>query len=229
MRAIRLRNLWTSEESLSLLALAIVIATFVIGPLTRPSGIGNVALSLAYLGILLAGIATVARNRTEAIAVGAVAVLCALAWVVATIEGGLVTRAGRTTTSAFFCLLLSIVVFQRIFRAGHVTVHRISGAVAAYLLIGLVFAFTYDSIETLAPGSFAFANEGARNLGLNDPMAYFSFVTLTTVGYGDVTPLTPLTQSLTNIEALIGQLFPAILIARLVAIEVSPQPEPKDR
>jgi voltage-gated potassium channel Kch len=228
MRPLRLRNLWTSDESLSLLAVAIVIATFVIGPLTRPSGFGTVVLSLAYLGVLLAGIATVARNRVEAVAIGAVALLCAVAWIVATVEGGLVTRAGRTTTSAFFCLLLSGIVFQRIFRAGHVTVHRISGAVAAYLLIGLVFAFLYDSIETIAPGSFAFANEGARNHGLNDPMAYFSFVTLTTVGYGDVTPLTPLTQSLTNLEALIGQLFPAILIARLVAIEVSPQPEPKE-
>jgi voltage-gated potassium channel Kch len=134
---------------------------------------------------------------------------------------------GRKVTSALFCLLLSAVVFERIFRAGRVTVHRISGAVAAYLLIGLVFAFIYDAIELVAPGSFGFATPELRNVDAENPMAYFSFTTLTTVGYGDVTPQSSLARSLANLEALIGQLFPTILIARLVALELLPQPDAK--
>ena len=83
---------------------------------------------------------------------------------------GDVSELGRKLTAALFCLLLSAVVFERIFRAGHVTVHRISGAVAAYLLIGLVFAYVYDAIELLAPGSFHFATPALRDSALADPM-----------------------------------------------------------
>ena len=219
---------WTSERSLSVLAGVVVASVFVIAPLTRPQGLGNVVLALAYLSILISGIATVARTRVGAVAISIVAGLSALAWLVAYFAPGNSAEVGRKISGAIFCLLLSGVVFQRIFRSGHVTVHRISGAVAAYLLIGLVFAYLYDAIERLSPGSFYFATAGARDASLNDPMVYFSFTTLTTVGYGDVTPQNPLTQSLANLESLIGQLFPTILIARLVALELLPRPDPKE-
>ena len=214
---------WASERSLSLLAAVIVLSVFVIGPLTEPHGPGKVVLALAYMAILVTGIATVSHTLVSKIVIYAVALLSAVAWAVSLWEDSNLAQAGRTLSSAVFSLLLSGVVFHHIFRAGHVSVHRISGAVAAYILIGLVFAFLYDAIERLAPGSFNFETAGARGIALNDPMAYFSFTTLTTVGYGDVTPQTPLTQSLTNIEALIGQLFPAILISRLVALEIMPR------
>ena len=218
---------WASERSLSLLAAVIVLSTFVIGPLTSPVGLGKVVLALAYLAILVTGIATVPHTLVSKIAIYTVALLSAGGWLLALWDDRNLAQAGRTLSSAVFSLLLSGVVFHHIFRSGHVTVHRISGAVAAYVLIGLVFAFLYDAIERLAPGSFNFATAGARGTSLNDPMAYFSFTTLTTVGYGDVTPQTPLTQSLANLEALIGQLFPAILISRLVALEIMPRPDAK--
>jgi voltage-gated potassium channel Kch len=219
---------WASERSLSVLAGVIILSVFVIGPLTEPVGPGKVLLAVAYMAILVTGIATVSRTLVSRAVISIVALLSVVAWAVSLWDDSNAAQAGRTLSSAVFSLLLSGVVFHHIFRAGHVTVHRISGAVAAYVLIGLVFAFLYDAIERLAPGSFNFATAGARGNTLNDPMAYFSFATLTTVGYGDVTPQTPLTQSLSNIEALIGQLFPAILIARLVALEVSPRSDSKE-
>lgn len=218
---------WASERSLSVLAAVIVLSIFVIGPLTSPVGLGKLVLALAYMAILVTGIATVSHTFISKIAISTVALLSAGGWAVALWDDSDLAQAGRTLSSAVFSLLLSGVVFHHIFRVGHVTVHRISGAVAAYILIGLVFAFLYDAIERLAPGSFNFATAGARGTTLNDPMAYFSFTTLTTLGYGDVTPQTPLTQSLANVEALIGQLFPAILISRLVALEIMPHPDAK--
>jgi hypothetical protein len=215
---------WASERSLSFLAAAVLVFAFVIGPLIPASGLGHAVLTLAYLAILVSGLAAVERRGRLMRAVEVLAVASAIARVAAIAPGDLSTIV-RELTSALFCALLAVVVFERIFRAGRVTVHRISGAVAAYLLIGLVFAFLYDAIELAAPGSFRFADASLRNPELSDPLVYFSFTTLTTVGYGDVTPAVPLTQSLANVESLIGQLFPTILIARLVALELMPRPD----
>ena len=213
---------WASERSLSVLAGAVLLSTFVIAPLTRPDGIGYGILTVSYLAILASGIAAMERRGVVVRIAVVLAVLSVIGRAASLLAPGDLSEIGRKVTSALFCLLLSAVVFERLFRAGRVTVHRISGAVAAYLLIGLVFAFVYDTIELAAPGSFRFAAEELRNTTLADPMVYFSFVTLTTVGFGDVTPAVPLTESLTNLEALIGQLFPTILIARLVALELMP-------
>lgn len=216
---------WASERSLSVLAGAVLVSTFVIGPLIRPAGFGNAVLTVAYLAILASGLAAAEKRGWIFRIVLGLALLSVLGRAAALLAPGELADVGRKLTSALFCLLLSAVVFERIFRAGRVTLHRIAGAVAAYLLIGLVFAFVFDAIELLAPGSFRFADGALRNPDLSDPMVYYSFVTLTTVGYGDVTPATPLTESLANLEALIGQLFPTILIARLVALELLPRGE----
>ena len=224
----RAAGFWASERSLSVLAAVVVVSTFVIAPLTPAKGVGNAVLTMAYLALLGSGIAAVSRTR---VALGSITVLAALS-VVGHLASYLVpgdsSEIARKLAGALFFMLLSAVVFQRIFRAGHVTVHRIAGAVAAYLLIGLVFAYLYDALEVWSPGSFSFANPDLRDNALADPMSYFSFTTLTTVGYGDVTPSNPLTQSLANLEALIGQLFPTILIARLVALELMPRPDAKE-
>jgi len=90
-----------------------------------------------------------------------------------------------------------------------------------YLLLGLLWAVWYDSIEVLQPGSFGVsAQKGEASL---PQLAYFSFTTLTTLGFGDIVPLRSLARSLVMLEALVGQLFPVILIARLVTLEIEHQ------
>ncbi|MEX2208809.1 MAG: potassium channel family protein [Myxococcota bacterium] len=218
---------WASERSLSVLAGVVVISSFVIAPLTPPAGLGNAVLVATYLALLVSGIAAVPRRGAAIYAISGLALVSFAARAITFFAPGDVAEVGRKLTAAVFCTLLATLVFGRIFRAGRVTVHRISGAVAAYLLIGLVFAYLYDAIEIMLPGSFHFATPALRDAALADPMTYFSFTTLTTVGYGDITPRIPLTQSLANLESLIGQLFPTILIARLVALELLPHPDGK--
>jgi hypothetical protein len=112
--------------------------------------------------------------------------------------------------------LMTAVVLTQTFRSGPVNVHRIQGAVVAYLLLGLVWASAYEVVALLVPGAF----EGAEPVAHDSRIwIYFSFVTLTTVGYGDVTPAHTAAQSLAMLEALTGQLYPAILLARLVSLE----------
>jgi voltage-gated potassium channel Kch len=109
-------------------------------------------------------------------------------------------------------------VLTQVFRQGPITFHRIQGAIAAYLLLGLAWANAYDLIELARPGALRFP-EGGGPTPIR--LVYFSFVTLTTVGYGDITPIHPAARSLAIAEALVGQLFPAILIGRLVSMEIA--------
>ena len=111
---------------------------------------------------------------------------------------------------------IGLVLLSQIFRPGRVTHLRIQGAIAVYLLFGVFYAHAYHIAATLVPGSFA----GATELTSGSGWAYYSFVTLTTVGYGDITPVSQVARSLSVAEALSGQLYLAVLIARLVAMEI---------
>ena len=89
-----------------------------------------------------------------------------------------------------------------------------------YLVIGLIFVALFCFVALLAPNAFAGFPPLEDNLSVAGNLIYFSFVTLTSVGYGDIVPLHPLARSLANIEAIIGQLYPATLLARLVTLEL---------
>jgi hypothetical protein len=111
---------------------------------------------------------------------------------------------------------IAFVLLSQIFRPGRVTHLRIQGAIAVYLLFGVFWAHAYHIAATLVPGSFA----GPAELANVSGWAYYSFVTLTTVGYGDITPVSQVARTLSIAEALTGQLYLAVLIARLVAMEI---------
>jgi len=93
------------------------------------------------------------------------------------------------------------------------------GAIALYLNIGLMFATLYGLIWYFIPNSFTNIPSGPH-WQPDGTIVYFSFVTLTSTGFGDVTPLHPIVRTLANMEAIIGQLFPATLLARLITLEL---------
>jgi len=112
---------------------------------------------------------------------------------------------------------IALVLLRQIFRDGPVTSVRIQGAIAVYLLFGVGWAHAYHIVNVLRPGSFALPANPAASFG---DWIYFSYSTLTTVGYGDITPVGPVARTLAMGEALTGQLYLAVLIARLVAMEI---------
>ena len=114
-------------------------------------------------------------------------------------------------------LVISLVLLAEVFRAGPVNTYRLQGAIAVYLLFGVGWAHAYHLTGMLHPGSF---NTPAGEIPSVLDWVYFSFITLTTVGYGDITPVRPIARTLAMGEALTGQLYLAVLIARLVAMEV---------
>jgi hypothetical protein len=115
------------------------------------------------------------------------------------------------------CLLLADVL-----RKGAVTADKIYGALCVYLLIGLTWGFMFLTLEGFQPGSFQFGQAGLSGIE-RDPatLVYFSFVTLSTVGYGDITPLSPPARSFAFMEAIIGQIYLAVLVARLVGLHIA--------
>ena len=114
---------------------------------------------------------------------------------------------------------LGVVVTRAVFRGGRVTYHRIIGAILLYLLIAVAFATLFLFVGLSDHGAIkgiTFDDDQS----LASALFYMSFVTLTSTGYGDIVPLNPLARSLCNIESVIGQLYPATLLARLVTLEL---------
>jgi Ion channel len=106
-----------------------------------------------------------------------------------------------------------------VFSPGRITYHRIIGAILVYLSVALTFVALYSIVGLLVPNAFSGMSFG-DNPALASNVIYFSFVTLTSTGYGDIFPVNPVARSLCNLETIIGQLYPATLLARLVSLEI---------
>ena len=125
--------------------------------------------------------------------------------------------------NALFEALVVGAILAHVFKSTRITRETIAGAICAYLLIGAIWAHVFSIVENVSPGSFADnsieadAASGPEPIrDQSDRFTYFSFVTLTTLGYGDITPQTRPARNLTALEAIFGQLYLAVLIARLV-------------
>jgi hypothetical protein len=118
-------------------------------------------------------------------------------------------------------LALGVVVARAVFAPGRATYHRVVGAVLLYLIIGLIFVALYGFATLSTEVAFTNLPPLHGDFAVSGNLIYFSFVTLTTTGYGDIVPLHPFARSLANLEAIIGQIYPATLLARLVTLELA--------
>ena len=217
----RLDGIWAREWSLTAFLVLLVVTLFIILPLSHLLGAGGLPVSLVFSLLLISGVAAVSERRAATLLVtGLVIVALFLRWATYLIPTGGIEWAGVFSSLVCIGLMAGVVIVQ-VFRKGPITGHRIQGAIAVYLLLGLMWALAYELVLLQIPGAFQPAEMGERHGALMPSLVYFSFVTLTTVGYGDITPVHPIVRSLSNLEALVGQLYPAILIGRLVAMELS--------
>jgi hypothetical protein len=115
--------------------------------------------------------------------------------------------------TALSLVVIALGVIAGIREAGHVTVQAVVGVICVYLLIGLLFSYVYGTIAAFGEGDFF--SQGTD--GDHQDQLYFSFITQTTVGYGDFTPKAPLGRSLAAVEALIGQIYLVTVVALMVS------------
>ena len=209
------------EPALTTLLVIEVVAIFVLIPLAGMSiyALGSMQAPLASL-IAVAAVAAIARGR------GAL-VLTVLAAVIAIVVNLLSYAYPSTLGGSMYPLamlaflsILTGVVAQVVFGPGQATWHRVRGAVVLYLHLALMFTFLQALVLHFAPGAFGEALV-ATDPSVGDKLLYFSFTTLTTVGYGDIVPVHPFARSFANLEAMMGQLYPATLLARVVTLAVA--------
>ncbi len=115
-----------------------------------------------------------------------------------------------------FLVYVAVRIFREVFRPGPVERHTVRGGLCLYLLIGLIWALGFAILESLSPGAFRHEEVVGREAVIQ-VFVYYSLVTLSTLGYGDVVPLLPFARSLAAIEAIVGQLYIAVFVATLVA------------
>ena len=170
---------------------------------------------LVLLGInLVAAIASVAREYRMRLPL-ALGVTFIVARVLVAFLGGPAILAVGDLAWLTMIVLTTVAAVGHALGRGVVDRERVLAALDAYLLAGLVFGVVYWQIDRLRPG--ALVHSGFSELDLSSAI-YFSFVTIATLGYGDVLPVGPLARGLAVVECVSGQMYLTVLVARLVSL-----------
>ena len=198
-----------------------LVVTMILAPVLETHGLsGSILISI----VLLTGILAVRRERHVLVATLVFFIpAIAAVWISESFD---LTQSSVPVVAqsllAIYLLFIAVIVMVAVLGHQQVAPQTVVGAVCVYLLIAFVFACLYGIVEFSVPGSIDFS--GTR-IGANNPamensafprLLYFSFVTLTTLGYGDILPVSGIARSLTITETLAGQLFLAAFVARLV-------------
>lgn len=199
--------------------LAVLAAQFVLTPLIplAPDGLFAIGVHASYHVVLVALIAHAARHRRQIIICVALISLSALLRGTEFVSDQFRQVAANTAGMLALAMVL-VLSIRRLFASTIVTPAMISAAIGVYLLAGLPFSMLYMIIEDLANQSFR-TPDGLEPTPLD--LYYFSYTTMTTLGYGDYSPASQTARSVALGQAIFGQMFVAVLIGRLVALQVT--------
>lgn len=176
-----------------------------------------VAILVLNSATLIAGVYAVSDSKWKVVLTTALAIAqFATAVTAVVLDTPLLHGAEKVLLVSFYGYTL-VQVLRFVVGGQEVTQDKIFGALSVYLLMGLAWASLYGLLSELQPNAFSIAR-GSGNEDVFASFVYFSYVTLTTLGYGDITPLTPEAQSLTFLEAICGVMYVAVLVARLVSM-----------
>ena len=205
-----------------LLLLILLLSIFTLSPFVVPYHYGPTILNVIAAAVLLSATYAVGARRSFwifglSLTVVSIGLSLRLAagpthWLIIISHGSLVVVIG------FF----AVAILGYVLRSGKVTADKLYAAICVYLLFGYAWTFAYSLIEEVQPGSFT----SLTTIGPHDlvsrvmQMRYFSFVTLATVGYGDIVPHTQLARTMALLEAMLGQFYLVALIGRLVGLHI---------
>jgi voltage-gated potassium channel len=199
--------------------LILILAMLIVAPLAEEFVRLRMLMDIFWTAIFIAIIYAVSHKKHHIL----IALLLALPmlgsiWSKHFVELSAVLVVGALCGAAFFVFaIIQILIF--IYSQKEVTRDLIVGAAIVYLLMALAWAFIYGAVESLHPGSFSIPE--IQGITTSRHFLYYSFVTITTLGYGDITPVTSLARSLCILEAVIGQLYLVVQVAWLVGVHVS--------
>ncbi|MBL7848553.1 MAG: two pore domain potassium channel family protein [Cyclobacteriaceae bacterium] len=213
------KEFWTRDRSLSALLVYVIVNTFLVIPFVHFRA-GEISYSVIYSLILVSGVFAFGAGLHAKLAILLLAIVSFIVrWMLLIHPVAPVRIADDILSITFYACLIAFVTWH-IFREGDITFHRIQGAIAVYMIIGLIFSKAYHLIFLLDPNAFTMPTLQEDAESFYSRFIYFSYVTMTTLGYGDIIAVNLGAKSLVMIEGLIGQLFPAIMITRLVTLEL---------
>ena len=217
-----LREVLADRYTFLLISLLALMTTL---PFVRPGADAapeSRVIDLIFVAILLSSLRAVWRHKAVVVA-GAVLALGVLAspdWL--PLPDTPLWWHVHHASSVLFLGLICASILTTLARTVRVRMDTIWGACCVYLLLGLMWAELYAMVEVALPGSFHWpAVPPGMRMSLDGELLYFSFSTLTTLGFGDIVPLSPPARVLSSAEVVVGQLFIAIMIARLVGLYVA--------
>lgn len=216
----KIKSIQESQRDLSLIAFLFVqiVMIFILGPmLVETRGLPINVLVTLFI-VLISIVVFASRNFVAgAIVVGAFCISVA-AVVLRQLNETLITDWLGALGGATAVFTLSWVVVKMVMAPGRMSGYRIIGAIVLYLNIAIFFSILFRLIAERVPGSFTgIPVDFVQKISFGDLM-YFSMTTLTTTGYGDIAPIAPIARSLANFEAIIGQLYPAIILGRMITL-----------
>jgi len=200
-----------------------LLAFLVLPELLPQEGKVHWQLPLLFSVVMLSALSTVSRRRGEMLIAGSLLVLGLLPqWIGAFGMAG-VDTAGRIPLALFLVYVCGLIL-RMVLTARVVDLEIILAALCVYLLLALIWGIAYYLLEVYQPGSFSIpaamlAENSNPARTTSSALHYFSYVTITTLGYGDVTPVAPLARSMAMLEAVVGQIYLVTLVARLVSME----------
>jgi hypothetical protein len=199
-----------------------ILLVFTISPLLVTFRHGVLILNVIGAMVVLAGGYTLSERKhlfTIAIVLSVISIIATWLLVVSQRHWAVLLAHTCIIVLVFF---FAVTILGYVLRSGRVTADRIFAAICVYLLIGYGWAFVYALHDEILPASFAPIAELARNNYIERVMQfrYFSFMTLTTVGYGDILPRSPTARTMAALEAVMGQIYLTVLVARLVGLHI---------
>ena len=207
-----------SEQRFLFLLISILLL-LLLSPFLRGFLSIKIMLDIFFSLVFISAVNAISSNKRNLVILSVLAIPMLLSiWI-----GHFIEIQGLSITGSFsgiiFFIYLIITLLRHIFRQERINREVIFAAIVVYLLMGVLWAYVYGTIESIQPNSFSRIKDtmgDQRYLFL-----YYSFVTLTTLGYGDISPITPVASSMAILEAIIGQLYLVVQIAWLVGLRVS--------
>ena len=213
-------NIWEREKGF-IWMLAIAVITLATTQLTQTlAWEGKFIVRAGFFFITIIAIHSSSLSKIgKSVGYGIGAAILALAIVMIPLETQGLNLLYTTLVTGYMIFVI-VLVFKQIFTGETITVKKIGGGIAVYILLGHLWATLYLDIYIIEPHSFHYGGQEIRADEALKHLSYFSFITLTTTGYGDIIAINPVARIFVMLEGLVGQLFPAIFIAKLVSLQL---------
>jgi hypothetical protein len=212
-----LNHLWDKESGLSGMFVLLFAMHFVLIPLFSSYSSFMVTINIFWMLVLVAGIISLSKSKKQAFLYSIIPFLFTIfGWITVFERTPFVNFADIFFTIATFVLLI-VLVLKKVFEPGPITEYRVIGSIVVYFILANLWSVIYLFVYEHIPGSFSITLPPFESNTLQANFLYFSYITITTTGYGEIVPLHPFARSLVQVEAITGVLYPVILIGRLVS------------